>query len=173
MMLLPPQVVDAHNIMRQLESLEACRQIGSADVILLNKIDGCSESHLQSIRSVLTQLNAAAPVITTCHSAAPLDKLFHLNAYAASGGRVLEPALPPAKTNMAWLEFTPSGKKMPFAKLCECCAEKPRDPIETLQPQVETADKLASSPEVRSSSTNGGQAPSQTDGGKQADASVG
>eukprot|EP00308_Calcidiscus_leptoporus_P008873 CAMPEP_0119358808 /NCGR_PEP_ID=MMETSP1334-20130426/6891_1 /TAXON_ID=127549 /ORGANISM="Calcidiscus leptoporus, Strain RCC1130" /LENGTH=448 /DNA_ID=CAMNT_0007373361 /DNA_START=329 /DNA_END=1675 /DNA_ORIENTATION=+ len=101
-------VVDAHHVLRQLEHLEACVQIASADCILLNKVDGCSEAHLLHVTALLRALNALAPVLRTTHSRAPLNTVLHLNAYAASDGKRLTDAYVAAAATAAAAAVVPT-----------------------------------------------------------------
>ena len=105
-------VVDGLNLPRQLGELEACRQIGCADAILLNKTDlvldaarseleaapalisdgrtieeaaeeRCS-AHINALLSHLSELNALAPVLRTTRSQVSLHSILHLGAFDAS-----------------------------------------------------------------------------------------
>ena len=50
-------------------------QVEVADVILLNKVDLVDEDGLEIARATISRLNPRAVVLTTTHSAAPLDKM--------------------------------------------------------------------------------------------------
>jgi len=74
-------VVDCHNLSKQLSTMEACRQISSADCILLNKSDGLEPTHLAELHAHVRHLNPAAPVLPTSHSKVPVASILNLNAF--------------------------------------------------------------------------------------------
>lgn len=74
-------VVDGHNLSKQLSTMEACRQISSADCILLNKSDGLEPTHLAELHAHVRHLNPAAPVLPTSHSKVPVASILNLNAF--------------------------------------------------------------------------------------------
>jgi G3E family GTPase len=75
-------LVDAQHLSRHLGELEACRQIGCADVLLLNKCDAVDEEHLHALESELATLNASAPVHRTTRSSIALERILHLGGFA-------------------------------------------------------------------------------------------
>lgn len=74
-------VVDGHNLSKQLSTMEACRQISSADCILLNKSDGLDLTHLAELHAHVRHLNPAAPVLPTSHSKVSMASILNLNAF--------------------------------------------------------------------------------------------
>ena len=54
------QVVDALYLSRQLQTLEACRQVALADCLLLNKSESCDQQQLARLTAQLRTLNAVA-----------------------------------------------------------------------------------------------------------------
>jgi len=83
-------VVDASNVMKQLGSgsvassggkYEAEKQIGCADVILLNKTDLVSVDELTALKVHLGRMNSAARIIESRHSSVNLDLIMGLRAF--------------------------------------------------------------------------------------------
>ena len=83
-------VVDASNVMKQLGSssvassggkYEAEKQIGCADVILLNKTDLVSVDDLTAVKVRLGRMNSAARIIESRHSSVNLDLIMGLRAF--------------------------------------------------------------------------------------------
>ena len=56
-------------------------QVACADIVLLNKTDGCSADQIARITADLRQLNTLAPIVPAQRSAVPLDAILHLRAY--------------------------------------------------------------------------------------------
>ena len=92
-------VADAQHLHRQLHTLECCRQVASADAVLLNKTDAADAAQLAAARAHLRHLNALAPIHETARSAVRLHEILHLQAYTADRARALQPQLwpPPAR----------------------------------------------------------------------------
>jgi G3E family GTPase len=83
-------VVDSSNVLKQLGTssaasrggkYEAEKQIGCADVILLNKIDLVGNVELQALKVQLGQMNSAAQIIESHNSSVNLDLIMGLRAY--------------------------------------------------------------------------------------------
>ena len=96
-------VADAQHLHRQLHTLECCRQVASADAVLLNKTDAADAAQLAAARAHLRHLNALAPIHETARSAVRLHEIMHLQAYTADRARALQPQLwpPPARRSGA------------------------------------------------------------------------
>ncbi|AFR95366.2 cytoplasmic protein [Cryptococcus neoformans C23] len=84
-------VVDSRNVLKQLdgekdynEITECQKQVASADVILLNKIDLVSEEHLSKVERAVRELNATLRIHYTKNSQAPISELFHIRAFTNS-----------------------------------------------------------------------------------------
>ncbi|GAA5862516.1 hypothetical protein JCM8547_002090 [Rhodosporidiobolus lusitaniae] len=82
-------VADAAGIEKQLQDLrsdgsynEAQRQVATADVILLNKVDLVSTSDLERIEGVLRAINSTALIHRTTRSTIDLSLVLDLNIYA-------------------------------------------------------------------------------------------
>jgi G3E family GTPase len=107
-------VVDAAHFEMHAHEMEACRQVGSADVILLNKVDTLETPHAADQHEQLAQrqpaaqqqaagrlqrqlrvLNSLAPILTTTRSVVPLERILNLNAFgnATTGGATRSAAL--------------------------------------------------------------------------------
>jgi G3E family GTPase len=81
-------LVDAKHILLHLEdSPEAVKQIGFADVILLNKTDLVTPAELDSLEKRIKSINAVAKVHRTTNASLPLDKVINI------GGFTLERAV--------------------------------------------------------------------------------
>lgn len=99
-------VVDAVHFWRHSRDLEACRQVGCADAVLVNKLDALeqqaaegekdAEAALASLTAHLQQLNALAPQYTTTRSQVPLERILNLRAYD-TGSRAAVAAAEAAK----------------------------------------------------------------------------
>jgi G3E family GTPase len=127
-------VVDAQHGPRHLDTVESCRQIASADVIILNKCDCATDAGLTRLVAQLRTINLLAPIRRTSQSAVPLDDIFNLQAYAreegvralartkrapegsGEGGKGLERA-----TRVARAEA--GGEAALAAGLCACCEQ--------------------------------------------------
>lgn len=79
-------VVDAQHAARHLDTVESCRQIASADVLILNKCDTASGHGLTALAAQLRTINLLAPIRRASHSAVPLEHIFNLHAYAREEG---------------------------------------------------------------------------------------
>ncbi|WVO23292.1 uncharacterized protein IAS62_004642 [Cryptococcus decagattii] len=84
-------VVDSRNVLKQLngekysdEITECQKQVASADVILLNKIDLVSEEHLSKVERAVRELNPTLRIHYTKKSQAPLSELFNIRAFTNS-----------------------------------------------------------------------------------------
>ncbi|KIJ54866.1 hypothetical protein M422DRAFT_240955 [Sphaerobolus stellatus SS14] len=58
------------------------RQIGAADVVLLNKSDLVSEEQLEKTEALLRSINPLVPIYRTAHSEIDLSKILELDAYS-------------------------------------------------------------------------------------------
>lgn len=77
-------MVDAQQVVRQLESMpEAHKQIGYADVLILNKLDLISESEKQTVKRLLSDLNTEARVYEADHGQVDIPDLFSLDMLTA------------------------------------------------------------------------------------------
>ncbi|MFN8792445.1 MAG: CobW family GTP-binding protein [Bdellovibrionales bacterium] len=75
-------LVDSLHVRQQLESRsEALRQIGFADVILLNKTDLVSPDELPSIRARLRDINSQAEIFETKRSEVALEKILNIGGF--------------------------------------------------------------------------------------------
>lgn len=74
-------LVDAQNFTKHLHQVEACRQVASADRVLLNKTDLVNGEALQHVEAYIRRLNDSAPVIRTAHSATALEELLDIHAF--------------------------------------------------------------------------------------------
>ncbi len=73
-------MVDAKQIVRQLETQrEAHKQIGYADVLVLNKLDLVTEDEKRRIKRLLADLNTEAAVYEADHGRVEIPNLFSLN----------------------------------------------------------------------------------------------
>ncbi len=78
-------LVDTKQIVRQLETLaEVHKQIGFADVLILNKLDLVSDAEKQQAREVLQNLNTEALIYEADHGQVSVKNLFSLNRGASS-----------------------------------------------------------------------------------------
>jgi len=85
-------LVDAQHAARHLDTVESCRQIASADVLILNKVDAATDAAVATLESQLRTINLLAPIHRTSQSAVPLTTIFNLQAYAREEGvRALAP----------------------------------------------------------------------------------
>ena len=85
-------LVDAQHLSRHLGELEACRQIGCADALLLNKCDVVDDAHLDALSAELRQLNALAPIHRTTRSSVDLSAILNLGAFVGSDGQPARPS---------------------------------------------------------------------------------
>ncbi|GJJ15700.1 hypothetical protein Clacol_009978 [Clathrus columnatus] len=89
-------VVDAVFAPKQIEQDEildgikfSLRQIGAADVILLNKTDLVQESELSKVENMIRTINSAAPIHRTSHSRVDLAKVMGIGAYSDGVRKIL------------------------------------------------------------------------------------
>ncbi len=77
-------LVDAKQVTKQLETMpEVHKQIGYADVLVLNKLDLVDENQKQAVKRLLGDLNTEARVYEARHGAANIPNLFSLNMLTA------------------------------------------------------------------------------------------
>lgn len=75
-------LVDSYHVTQQLESNPECpRQIGFADVILLNKTDLVSREDLQSITSTIRLINSEAKIVETERSKVDLKQILNIGGF--------------------------------------------------------------------------------------------
>ncbi|KAM0751553.1 cobW-domain-containing protein [Meredithblackwellia eburnea MCA 4105] len=95
-------VVDAAGIEKQMsearpdgEYNEAQRQVASADVILLNKVDLVPRTSLPEVEDAIKSVNSTALLHQTTKSVVDLDSILNLNIYATSSAPVVSTSLAP------------------------------------------------------------------------------
>ena len=85
-------IVDAPNYATNSNLLEFCRQLGSADVILLNKLDAVQSAsssedlaaaEVDRLHEHLRELNGLAPIVNTTRSVVPLESILNLHAFGS------------------------------------------------------------------------------------------
>jgi len=75
-------LVDAKHILLHLgDSPEAVKQVGFADVILLNKCDLVTPAELDSLEKRIKSINAVAKIYRTTNSTLPLDKVINVGGF--------------------------------------------------------------------------------------------
>eukprot|EP00967_Tisochrysis_lutea_P102318 scaffold153951_cov26-Tisochrysis_lutea.AAC.2 len=123
-------LVDAQHAMRQLDTVESCRQIASADLIVLNKCDCVGEAELSRLSEHLRSINALAPIRSTTHSRLPLEAIFNLHAYERDQGvRTLALAKNSAVVQSSSRRAKEAGGEGPeggselLRGMCECCRQ--------------------------------------------------
>ena len=85
-------VVDARHVLQHLDTGdESVKQIGFADVILLNKIDLVSPAELDSLEARIRRINGVARLHRTKDCAVSLDKVLDLGGFNLSRGTELDP----------------------------------------------------------------------------------
>ncbi|KAK4049769.1 hypothetical protein OIO90_005350 [Microbotryomycetes sp. JL221] len=112
-------VVDAAGIEKQLQDPrpdgvynEAQRQVATADVILLNKVDLSTSSDLERIEGLLRQINSTAVVHRTTRSTLDLSLVLNLNMYATPSAPINPIVLAPFKT--------PQGQQQTTSRSSQC-----------------------------------------------------
>jgi G3E family GTPase len=76
-------------------SQTAAHQIGSADILLLNKVDLIDEAERERILLDLRRYNPAAPCLLTTHAQVPLARILDVHAFRPE---LWDPRLPNAET---------------------------------------------------------------------------
>jgi G3E family GTPase len=85
-------LVDAKHVAQQLDrSPEVKKQIGFADLILLNKADLVPAAELDALESRLRRMNGAAKLRRAVNSEIPLDQIFQLGGFNLSRATELDP----------------------------------------------------------------------------------
>jgi len=85
-------VVDAKHILQHLDQEdESVKQVGFADVILLNKTDLVSESELDDLEERLHQINAVARIHRTRDCDLPLDRVIDVGCFNLDRATEIEP----------------------------------------------------------------------------------
>merc|ERR1719167_441991 len=84
-------VVDSKHCLKQMTSQrdpkeggglnEWLRQVGVADLLVVNKTDLVEKEQLEHVVNMVTRVNGGAEVITSQHSIVPVEKLLDLHAY--------------------------------------------------------------------------------------------
>lgn len=84
-------VVDAKHIWEHWESSEAQEQIAFADVVLLNKTDLVSESHLEELERRIRSMNAIAKIYRTRNAELEMDALLGVRAFDLNRALEIDP----------------------------------------------------------------------------------
>jgi G3E family GTPase len=128
-------IVDAVNILKQLGTrtsissggkYEAEKQIGCADVILLNKTDLVSYEEIKKVEEILQGMNSAARIIHCQHSMVNLDLIMRLRAFdvtkwtSSMDNTILE-KMNTEKQLSSIQSFTCDQKEYPSHKHSESC----------------------------------------------------
>jgi G3E family GTPase len=105
-------VADAVNLPRHLDdSDEAQKQIGFADVIILNKTDLVSPADLDRLEARLRGLNRTAKIIRAQHSAVPVSAVLNLRAFDLERALEFDPEFTRPEHPFTWaaLYTLPAG----------------------------------------------------------------
>jgi G3E family GTPase len=85
-------VVDARHVLQHLDSEdESVKQIGFADVILLNKMDLVSPADLDSLEARIRRINSVARIHRTKDCSLPLDKVLGVGGFNLSRATEMDP----------------------------------------------------------------------------------
>jgi G3E family GTPase len=86
-------VVDAANFDRQIVNDIAVDQIAFADLIVLNKIDMCTESLIEMLQHCLRSLNPVAPIVRVNNSTVDSESVFCSQRFSLPNLLAIEPGL--------------------------------------------------------------------------------
>jgi len=105
-------MVDAVNLLRHLDTDESQKQIGFADVIILNKADLVSATTMDEIEDRLRGLNRTAKIVRSTKANVPVSAVLDLHAFDLERALELDPDFTRPEHPFTWagLYTLPAGK---------------------------------------------------------------